>query len=167
MAVEQFNLLGSPFFTNVILPFVLVFTVIFAILEKTAVLGKKKDVNAIVALILGLVAVGVPAAIGVLQNLIPVIAVLIIILFSWFLVFGFVGDRVGDPGWSKGMIKVFLIVIGIILLGIVTWAVGIFDYVIVDQVLTAKVMQMTLLVGAIIAIVAIVVTSEDKVGSKE
>ena len=162
MAVEQFNLLGTPFFTNVILPFVLVFTVMFAILEKTKVLGEKKDVNAIVSLIMGLVAVGVPAAIGVLQDLIPVIAVMIIILFSWFLVFGFVGTRVGDPGWSKGMQKTFLVIIGIILLGVITWAVGIFDYVIVDQILTAKVMQMTLLVGAIIAIVAIVVSSENK-----
>jgi len=160
MAIEQLGLLGNSFFSNIILPFVLIFTIVFSILEKTEILGKKKDIDAIVALIFGLIAVGVPAAMGVLNNLIPVIAVLIVILFVWFLVFAFVGERV-KPEWSSGLKKFFAVVIGIIILGMITWATGLFDYVIIDQALAAKVGQMVLLVGAIIAVIAVVIGASE------
>ncbi len=161
MALEQISLLGSPFLTNIVLPFVLVFTVVFAILEKTELLGKaRKDINAIVSLVIALLATGVPAAIGVLQNLIPVIAILIVILFGWFLVFGFVGTQMEDKKlWTSTLQRLFSIVLGVILLGIVTWAVGVFDYVTVDPATAARVGQFVLLLGAIIAVVAIVVAS--------
>ncbi|MFC1685785.1 hypothetical protein ACFLZZ_02050 [Nanoarchaeota archaeon] len=170
MALEQFSLLGSPFLTNIVLPFVLVFTILFAILEKTELLGKKRDVNAIVSLVMGLLAVGVPAAIGVIQDLIPVIAVLMIILFAWFLIFGFVGSRFWkdskDDFWSPGLQKTFLILLGVVILGVITWATGLFDYVILDEALTAKVIQITLLVGAIVAVIAVVIGADPK-GKKE
>lgn len=156
MAIEDISLLGSPFFTNIILPFFLVFVVVFAMLEKTQVLGKKKDINVIIALIFGLVAVGVPAAIGVLSSLIPVIAVLLIILFAWFLIFGFVGGFV-NAEFSPGLRKTFLVLIGVVILGIITWAIGLFDYITLDKTLSAQVMQLTILIGAIIAVIAIVV----------
>ncbi len=162
MAVEQFSLLGSPFFTNIVMPFVLIFTVTFAILEKTQLLGKKrKDVNAIVALVFALVAIGVPTAMGVLATLIPVIAVLIIILFSWFLVFGFIGEQF-ETKWTEGMRKTFLVVIGVVILATIAWATGLYSFITLDDVLTARVMQIVLLVGTIIAIIAVVVGGDDK-----
>ena len=104
----EIGLLGNEFFTNVILPFVLVFTVIFAILEKVNIFGKKKDIHAIIALVMSLIAIGVPATIGALQKFIPVIAILLIILFAWMLVFGFAGEKVGAE-WSPGLKKFFMI----------------------------------------------------------
>jgi len=168
MALEQFSLLGSPFLTNIVLPFVLIFVVVFAILDKTELLGKKrKDVNAVVGLIFALVAVGVPAAVGVLANLIPLIAILIVILLAWFLVFGFIGSRF-KTDWSEGMKKTFLAVIGVVILAIITWATGLFDYISLNDALSAQVMQIVLLIGVIAAIIAVVVGGgEDKDKDKD
>lgn len=164
MAVE-IGLLGNEFFTNVILPFILVFTVIFAILEKVDILGKKKDIHAIVALVISLIAIGVPAAVGTLQRFIPLIAVLLIILFAWMLVFGFAGDRVGAT-WSSGLKKFFMIFLGIVLLATAVWAVtsstGILDKINLNEVLSAQITQMILFVGAIVAVIAIAVSGSDE-----
>lgn len=164
MAIE-ISLLGNEFFTNVILPFILVFTVIFAILEKVDILGKKKDIHAIVALVISLIAIGVPAAVGTLQKFIPLIAVILIILFAWMLVFGFAGGRVGVE-WSSGLKKFFMIFLGIVLLAAATWAItsstGVLETINLDEVLSAQITQMILFVGAIVAVIAIAVSGSDK-----
>jgi hypothetical protein len=55
----QFQNIGSILQTYAIsdffLPFILVFTVVFAILQKTKILGEKKNFNVVVSLVLGLV----------------------------------------------------------------------------------------------------------------
>ena len=46
----------NPLFVETILPFLLVFTLVFAILEKTKILGDgKRQIDAIVALVIGLI----------------------------------------------------------------------------------------------------------------
>ena len=48
----------SPFFVEVILPFVLVFTLVFAVLQKTEILGKgKRQIDVLVALAIGLITI--------------------------------------------------------------------------------------------------------------
>lgn len=159
------GLIGNEFFTNVILPFVLVFTVVFAILEKTEAASKKRDINAIISLVIGLIVIGVPAAIGTIQKFIPIIAVLLVILFAWMLVFGFVGEKV-KVTWSSGLQKFFLVSLGLVLLAAIMWAVasstGLFDMVNVDKVISAQITQTILFIGAIVAVVAIVVSSTEE-----
>ncbi len=156
------GLLSNEFFTNVILPFILVFTVIFAILDKVEILGKKKDIHAIISLVIALIAIGVPAAIGTLQKFIPIIAVLLVILFAWLLFFGFAGKSV-EVKWSSGMKTFFMIVLGVVLLTAIGWAfgstTGLLQSINIDQVLSAQITQMVLFVGAIIAVIAIAVSS--------
>jgi len=158
------GLLGNEFFTNVILPFVLVFTVIFAILEKVEILGKKKDIHAIVSLIISLIVIGVPAAIGTLQKFIPIMAIILVILFAWLLVFGFAGKSV-EVEWSPGLKKFFMIVLGIVLLVTIAWAVGsttgILDKINVNSILSAQITQMVLFIGAIVAVIAIAISAEE------
>lgn len=162
MALEQIGLLGNSFFTNIILPFVLVFTVIFAVLQKVQTISDKKDINAVVALIFALIVVGVPTAVGVLANIIPVIAVIIVILFTWFLVFGFLNRGGGvKPNWTDPLQKLFAVVIGVILLGVIAWATGLFDYITIDKIIEAQVVQFGLLIGAIIAVISVVVAGTD------
>ena len=164
MAIE-IGLLGNEFFTNVILPFILVFTVVFAILEKTEILGKKRDIHAIISLVISLIAIGVPAAVGTLQRFIPVIAVIIIIFFAWMLVFGFVHGEV-EVDFSKGLKTFFLIFLGVVLLATAVWAVtsttGILTKINLDQVLSAQITQMVLFVGAIVAVIAIAISGEHR-----
>jgi hypothetical protein len=57
MAVSFYNL-ASYFqaygIMDVLLPFILVFTIVFAVMQKTKILGDKKQFNVVIALILGL-----------------------------------------------------------------------------------------------------------------
>ncbi len=162
------GLIGNEFFSNVVLPFILVFTVLFSILDKTEILGKKKDIQAIVSLVISLLFIGVPSAITVLQKFIPLIAVILIILFAWLLVFGFAGTKV-QTSWTEGLKKVFLIVIGLTVLAAITWSVGStmgwFSNIAWGNILSAQVTQMLIFIGAIIAVVAIAVSTGE--GEKE
>ncbi len=120
MAVGIF---GSPVFTNIILPFVLMFVVVFAILEKTQILGKeKRQINAIVSFIFSLMFLAVPGVIGVTQKMIPIIGMIIIILLSFMMLFGFVGGQTGEKGLNKGLKITFGILIGISMIVMVMWA---------------------------------------------
>ena len=160
MAAAQLGLLGSEFFTNIVLPFLFIFTIVFAILEKTKALGQKKDINAIVALVFGLITVGVPSAIGVVLNFIPIIVVLIVIIIAWFMTYGFVG------GWEKTGVsdawkKTFQIILGIAFIGSIAWATGAYKY-IIDKPWAGQVGQTILLIGAIIAVIAIVISGKQE-----
>ena len=161
------GLLGNAFFTDVILPFILVFTIVFSILEKTEILGKKKDIHAVVSFVISLIVIGVPAAVGILQKFIPLIAVILIILFTWLLVFGFAGKSV-QVEWSPGLKRFFLIVLGIVLLAAIGWAVGSttgwLDQLNVNAVLSAQITQMIIFVGAVIAVIAIAISSSEHEG---
>jgi len=158
------GLLGNAFFTNVILPFILVFTVVFAILEKTEILGKKKDIHAVISFVISLIAIGVPTAVGILQKFIPIIAVIIIILFAWLLVFGF-ANKTAEVKFSEGLRRFFLIALGVVLLAVIVWAIGSttgwLDQLNINSVLSAQVTQMVLFAGAVIAVIAIAISSSD------
>ena len=79
---------------DVILPFLLIFAIIFAILEKTLILGKEKDgspkqnLNSIVALVVALLFVSANKAVNVLTNALPNIALIIVIFVSFLMMLG-------------------------------------------------------------------------------
>ncbi len=101
---------------DVVLPFILVFTVVFAILEKTKILGQEKDkprtkLNSIIALCLGLLTVGVLE----LTNAIT--------MLSQYMAFAFVGVMLlamlaAFLSSQKIENKTFGVVVGIIALGL-------------------------------------------------
>lgn len=79
---------------DVILPFLLIFAIIFAILEKTLILGKEKDgspkknLNSIVALVVALLFVSANKAVNLITNALPNIALMIVIGLSFLLMLG-------------------------------------------------------------------------------
>ena len=111
----------SWIFSDYILPFVLVFTLIFAILEKTKLLGDgKRQVNAIIGLVVGLILITFPFANNIIVQLMPFLAVSAVVLLIFMLLYGFVWGKGKD---SKGDVlhKGVKIALGIILgLGVVT-----------------------------------------------
>lgn len=118
---EYFGLFMHPFFTNVILPFLLMFVVIYAILEKTALLGKERRyANIIVALVIGFIFVGVQSVVGFTLRLIPLVAMLIMVLLCLYLIFGFIGTE--KTKWMQISLG---IVFGVAFIIIVLWAVKI------------------------------------------
>ncbi len=116
------SLFTDPFFTQVILPFILIFVIIYAILQKTKILGDNKSIDIIVSFIVGFIFVGVPAVVGVTLNIIPIIAIILIILLCFMLIFGFVGLKVHE---NKGMRIATGIVLTIALGATIIWATGV------------------------------------------
>jgi len=94
--------------TDVLLPFLLIFTVVFAILQKMPIFGRdSKRFNVIVALVIGL-AVVIPhttsgyQALGfdivdVINNALPGVSLILIAIVSLFLIIGLWG---GEPTWE-------------------------------------------------------------------
>lgn len=84
------TILQSDFFVNLVLPFLLVFTLVFAILQKTKILGDgKKQIDAIVALVVGLLVVAFGYAVNIIVFLMPVLAVSLVVILLFLLIWGF------------------------------------------------------------------------------
>lgn len=74
---------------DVILPFLLVFTVVFAILQKSHILGEnKKNLDATVAFVIAMLVVAATKIVGVINGALPAIVLLIIVSMSFLLLVG-------------------------------------------------------------------------------
>ena len=161
MATENIlNVFTHPFLTNIILPFLLVFVIVFALLEKTEILGKeKRNANLLVALIIGLIFIGAQNLIGFTLTFLPIIAVFLIILLGIFLVLGFI-DIEKLPG-----IKIALgIIFGLALLIAVAWATGVLG--IITSNITADIIGVIIIVVILGGAIALVLTSPSKSKTK-
>ena len=93
------NFLRDFGFFDVVLPFLLVFTIVFAILEKTMILGSqenkpKKNLNSIVAFSIAFFVIAATNVVSVLQQSLPQITlVLIVIICLMLLVGSFMGSE--------------------------------------------------------------------------
>ena len=101
------NFLTYPIFTYIILPFVLLFTLIFAVLEKSKLLGEgKQQINAIIALVLAAIVIPFYTQISWMRQLVVFFAVALFILFIFMIIYGFIyGDKEGDPLKNEKWIK--------------------------------------------------------------
>jgi len=124
MVVE--TILQSEILTKFVYPFLLIFFIVFAVLEKTKVLGDdRKQLNALVAFVIGLIFVGTVFPKLVVQNMILFLTVALVIVFVVLLLWGFVSS--GKEGFeiSKGLKTFLFIVLGIAVVVAVFWAVGV------------------------------------------
>jgi hypothetical protein len=113
---------------DVILPFLLIFTIVFAILEKTKILGMdeiegkkytKKNLNAIVAFVTAFLVVASSNLVRVINEVVANVVLLIIVMIMFLML---VGTMFGDkevtlenyPGWTKFFMV--LIFIGIVVI---------------------------------------------------
>jgi len=94
MATEIF--LQNWIFSRFALPFLLIFFIVFGILEKTKIFGDdQKQLNALIAFVIGLIFVGAVFPKLVVENLILFFTVAIVVLFVALLLFGFVAGEKG------------------------------------------------------------------------
>jgi len=85
------NILTSDFAVQTIYPFLLVFVLIFAILQKTKILGEdKRQIDALVSLAIALIVITVGWATDIITNLMPWLAVAVVVLLVFMVLFGFV-----------------------------------------------------------------------------
>ena len=122
------TILSHPFFTDLILPFLLVFTLIFAILEKSKMLGEeKKQINAIVSLVIWLIFIAFPFAREIVIKLIPFLAVSLVILFVFMLIIGFILAKKEGDMLNPGLKIALGIIFGLAVLVAVLWITGGWD----------------------------------------
>ena len=114
----------NPFFTEMLLPFLLVFVVVFAILQKSKILGEgKAQIDAIVGLVIGLILIGVPGPRDIIVGIMPWLAVGVAVILVFLILYGFVaGDLSKAPDWMK---ITFGILAGLFTIGIVLYISGI------------------------------------------
>jgi hypothetical protein len=83
------TILQSGFFMDLILPFLLVFSVVFAILKKTEILGKgKRQVDALVSLTIGLIVVAFGNYVNVITNLSAFLGVGVVVILVFMILTG-------------------------------------------------------------------------------
>jgi hypothetical protein len=81
--------------TNFILPFLLIFFIVFGILEKSKLFGANKQLNALISFVIGLIFVGAIFPKLVVGNLILFLTVAVVVMFVALLLWGFVGGEEG------------------------------------------------------------------------
>ncbi|MBI2043500.1 hypothetical protein HYT25_03875 [Candidatus Pacearchaeota archaeon] len=120
--MAEVTFLSNWIVAKFILPFLLVFFILFAILEKTKVLGERHQLNAFVSFIVGLIFVGAIFPKEVVGNLILFLTVAMIVVFVTLLLWGFIsGGDAKLEGWVKKLSGIVLIAAVIIA---IFWAVG-------------------------------------------
>jgi hypothetical protein len=117
------TILSHPLFVEAVLPFLLVFALVFAVLQKTKVLGEgKKQIDAIVSLVIGLLFIAFGQAVGIVVNLIPVLAVGLVVILIFLLLWGsFFPAGMGD---NKGVKIAAGIVALLVAIGALLWVTG-------------------------------------------
>lgn len=149
------TILSSPFFTELLLPFLLVFVVVFAILQKTQILGAgKKQIDAMVALVIGLLLVSFGYAVNIITSLIPFLAIAVVAILVFMIIYG-MSFTSGTFKMHKGvMIAIgILAAIGVIVTLLI--ATGSWDYVMEQWVNAGD--NMDLITNAIFIILVIIV----------
>ncbi len=115
----------SSFFTEGVLPFLLIFVVIFAILQKSKVLGEgKSQIDSLIALAVALILISAEGPRTIVVDLMPWLSVGVAVMLVFLILYGFVGGDLSGgnaPDWMKWT---FGILAGIFTLGVVLYVTG-------------------------------------------
>ncbi len=170
---------------EVVLPFLLVFTLVFAILEKTKILGHEKDgdkevpaknLNSVIAFVIALLVVASANVVRIINESLPNIILLLVIslcfllLISIFMGEGELNFKDEHGGWYLGlMIALFIGVILIFLSAVRTegksWLSIAWDY--VNTSFGSTTFASVIFLIVIIAVILIVVRSPKKGGGEK
>ena len=156
-------------FFDVILPFLLVFTVVFGILEKTRIFGTeklkgedypKKNLNSMVAFVIAFFVVATKEVVTSLQVSLPQVALVLIILLSFLMLAGsFMGDKTfsfENSKWAVFLTLVSFLAVLLIFLNSFGWFHPIVAFFSANP---STVLIPTLLVGVVIGTIIYVVGS--------
>lgn len=129
------NFFGELGIYDIVLPFILVFTIVFAILEKTKILGlqtidgtsyTKKNLNAMVALIIAFLVIASTQLVSIINQVMAHVVLLLVLAISFLLLVGvFFADKEFSlkeyPGWVKFFMVIMFIGIVLIFLNALDW----------------------------------------------
>lgn len=117
---DSVTLLEQTGILNIFLPFILIFVIVFAVLQRTHILGKgpdKKKFNVVLALVMGL-SVVIPHALGryppesdpvlLINNVLPNISLIMLAVIAFMLIIGVFGHsvKIGKSGSLTGIVMI-------------------------------------------------------------
>ena len=100
---------------DIILPFLLVFTIVFAVFDHVKILGGKKNINVILSIILAFFLVAQQDLVAIIQAFLPRVSMLVLTLIMVLLVAGTFGFGFGE-NWQG--LSVIIAIIAVV------WALG-------------------------------------------
>ena len=166
--LEQFGLLDA------ILPFILIFAIIFTVLRKTSVLGDKKNIHMLVALVLALLVV-VPHVLGtyppgqdvvnIIDTALPNVSLVIVIIVAALILVGIFIPSFSLGGGIGGFLAIASLVVVGYIFGVAGgwWTSGSFGF------LNNPDMQVLIVILLVFALVIFLITSEspfENIGTK-
>ncbi|MDP8012918.1 MAG: hypothetical protein RAK22_02340 [Nanoarchaeota archaeon] len=104
-------------------PFLLVFAIVYGVLEKSEIFKDKHDINSIIALVLAIIFATTNYTLKLTYILLPVAAVIVVVLFLIIVVFSMVqtGFGTGQPKLSKVAKFILGVIISIILIALLAY----------------------------------------------
>jgi hypothetical protein len=123
------TILQSPVLVRFILPFLLVFFIVFAILEKTKIFGEgKKQLNALLSFVIGLIFVSVLYPTEIVSNLVLFLTVALVSIFVILLIWGFIFGDIKEGFKPERWMKIVLaLIVGVAFIIALVWATGFYD----------------------------------------
>jgi hypothetical protein len=155
-------------FSELILPFILIFVMVFAILQKSKLLGEgKKQVDALVALAIGLILIITPPARIFIVKFVPWLAVALAVMLVFLVLYGFVAEEKWKS--QKWVLIVFGILAGLFVIIIAIYASGYWDTLRgwFSGAFDSSLVMNIVLIAIVIAVVLIAVLTAKNGGSTE
>lgn len=166
--LEQFGLLDA------VLPFILIFAVIFTVLRKTSVLGDRKNIHMLVALVIALLVV-MPHVLGtyppgqdvvnIINTALPNVSLVIVIIVAALILVGIFIPNFSPGGGIGGVLAIISLGAVVYIFGIAGgwWSGGSFGF------LSNPDLQVLIVIVLVFALVIFLITSEspfENIGTK-
>ena len=155
------TILSHPIFVETILPFLLIFTIVFAILQKTKIFGDgKKQVDAIVGLVVGLIIISFAQATGIILQMTVFLAVALVVILVLLLLLGSFAEEGKFFEKFPKVLKVLLIVFVVLAVTIASvYVTGfwqyLYDWIFIgtESTIFVNILFLIIIAGAIIAVI--------------
>ena len=116
------QILNYSLFSQILPAFLLIFVLVFAVLQRAKILGENNSTNALISLAVALMFIFVPFARDFVVGIMPFLAIALAVMLVFFILLGFVvGDQWNQNKWIK---PVFGILIGIFLVAVILFVSG-------------------------------------------
>jgi hypothetical protein len=138
MAAAEVTFLQNPVLTKFVYPFLLIFFIIFAILEKSKLFGDdKKQLNALISFVIGFIFVSAVFPKEMATNMMLFLTIAVVVVFVIMVLWGFI---MGDKGvnvfensskglkWAIGIFIILAVTIAVL------WAAGVDVWNILDNI---------------------------------